>query len=99
MDRPCCRTHTHAVLRVLYCTVLQEVEEQKARLEMLLGGRDVQMTLLNELLVRAAYKVRAWGRRKGGGGGERNGFARVAVQRWHCSFMWPTRWAVPTLGP
>jgi len=34
----------------------EEVEEQKARLLMLLGGKDVQMTLLNEMLVRNSYK-------------------------------------------
>jgi hypothetical protein len=36
------------------------VEEQKARLSMLLSAKDIQLTVLNELLTRQAFKVSLW---------------------------------------
>ena len=34
-----------------------QVNEQKERLAMLLGSKDIQLTLQNEMLVRNSYKV------------------------------------------
>ncbi|GIL94697.1 hypothetical protein Vretimale_918 [Volvox reticuliferus] len=58
----CLKTGFPAALELLLDCVLnpafeaQEVEEQKMRLAMLLGGKDIHATLMTELLTRAAYR-------------------------------------------
>ncbi|GLC34134.1 hypothetical protein PLESTB_000841100 [Pleodorina starrii] len=58
----CLKTGFPAALELLLDCVLNpafeeaEVEDQKARLAMLLGGKDIHATLMTELLTRAAYR-------------------------------------------
>lgn len=57
----CLRSHVPAALELLCDCVInpafrrEELDEQKFRLQMLLSSPEVQLTLLTELLVRAAY--------------------------------------------